>query len=423
MPAMDVARKTSKLKKTVWRTLLTIVGLCIIAAITLGLARLKSANPSIDRRTIITGIAKRGSMLREVRGAGTLVPKEVVWVTASTAGRIKSIFVEPGTAIKADTVLLELQNPDLELAVLKAKGEMESAQAALRAEQANHRTSTLARQTNIAKIESDLQIATTKTGWDERLAKKGYISLQDVKNGESALDCLKRQLEVEKTCLEETRRTESDTLAVKQADVEQMRRLYEFSLKQVDFLKVRAGVNGVLENLSVDVVGIGKQIGAGTVLAKVSDPKMLKAVLRISETQARDVQLGLPATIEMLNAEAKGKVIRIDPAVVSGNVAVDVALDGTLPRGARPDLSVTGSIELEYLQDVIYVERPVFASGTEVTKIFKFVENGAAAIRVPVQFGRSSAMTIEVVKGLAPKDEIILSDMSRWDEAERVEMK
>ena len=419
---MDIPRKTNKLKRNLWRTLIVLVLLGGIAGVTVYLSRLKPADPSVDPRTIVIGKVQRGEMLREVRGVGTLVPEDIYWVTSEVAGQVRRMLVEPGAEVKADTALLELSNPDLELEVLNAESQLKSSESQLTVMKGDSENAILSLEATIKDLEADYELAQQETETTLNLFIREMKTKKELRNALYYQKTKERKLEFERSRLEKRRESEKLKVESQESLHGKTKALYDFKKGQLLSLTVRAGVDGVLEEFS-ESVGIGKKIGSGGVLAKVSDPTRLEASLKIPESQARDVLVGMPTLLEVLNQEIPGRVNRIDPAVREGSVEVDIALEGDLPQGARPDLSVTGVIEIERLEDVIYVDRPVSISADSAGNLFKIVDEGTAAIRIPISFGRLSAFTVELVEGLSPGDEVIISDMSQWDEVDRLRLK
>lgn len=416
---MDIARPVDVGRRRLRRAVYAAGVLGAVALITLGLSRLKPAAPSVERATVWIDTVKRGPMLREVRGPGTLIPEEIRWIPATTTGRVDRILLRPGTVVEPRTVILELSNPsleqDLEAATLRVRAS-EAALASLRVQLANE---SLAQEATTAAIEADYQKAALQAKVNQQLAEKALVSAIVVQ--QSALDAqqLAARLAIARKQLASQTDSTQSRLAVQQSEVDQSRAIMQLRRQQVDELHVRAGVAGVLQLVPVDV---GQQVAPGSNLARVADPARLKAELRIVETQAKDVVVGQRASIDTRNGLVPGTVTRIDPAVQNGTVTVDVALEGDLPRGARPDLSVDGTIELERLADVLFVGRPAFGQEQSAVGLFKLQPNGDAT-RVQVALGRSSVNTVEVVSGLTAGDEVVLSDMSTWDAFDRVRLK
>ncbi len=420
---MDVKRKNVKRNRWLRRGLYTTVTLIVLALVTLGLSRLEPAAPSVDRRTLWIDAVKRGSMLRQVRGVGKLVSEDVLVVPAAVGGRVTQILVEPGTVVDANTVILRLSNPELELEWLNAKSLLNSATARLDAQKTQLQDQLLGMEANIAQMEANLREYRLRAQVDKKQYEEDLISELQYQLSQARVEEQEKLLEINKKRLAMFRDSTSPAqLAEFEASLRQAESLFNLRKSQIDSLSVRAGTAGVLASVR-DKIELGQSVLAGTILARITNPKRLKAQLRIPEVQARDVSIGLSAEIDTYNGKVSGAVSRIDPTVMEGNVTVDVTLDGELPEGARPDLSVVGTIEIERLNDIIYVGRPVFASSESTVELFKLVEEGKYAVRSRVQLGRSSVSTIEVIEGLMPGDEIILSDMSQWDEHDKIRLK
>jgi HlyD family secretion protein len=405
------------------RGLIATTGLIVVAAVTVGVSRLKPAAPGVDRRTLWLDKVKRGPMLREVRGVGTLVSEDILWVPATVPGRVVRILVEPGAAVEPNTVLLELHNPELELERFNAKTEWESAQAQQTVKKAQYEAELLQKKAGIAQYQANYDAAKLERDVAEQEFKNDLISSQQITLARARVDQAKTLLEINQQCLQ---MYESQTMPAQigetEAAVEKAQSYYELKNQQVESLHVRAGTAGILAQIP-NKIEPGQSVSAGTIVAKVTNPKKLKAQLKVPEAQARDVTIGLPAEVDTHHGTVSGKVSRIDPTVMDGNVTVDVSLAGELPLGARPDLSVVGTITIEKLDDVLNVGRPVFASSEGPSELFKVVEGGRYAVRSRVQFGRTSVSTIEVVEGLDIGEEIILSDMSQWDGCDRIRLK
>ena len=417
---MDIARPEQKKRRRTRRLIYTGIGLLAVVTITAALARLKPAAPTVDRSTIWTDTVKRGPMLREVRGLGTLVPETVWVIPAATDGRVEKRYLLPGTPARATTVILDLSNPQLQQEALDAEYQLKGAQAAYEQTQAQLQNQLMDKRTQAASISSQYRTAEMQKEAFENLGKLGLKSDLDVRTAEVQAEELAKQNDLAKQEVETFASSITAQLAVQQATIDQKRALYELKKSQVDQLHVRAGVDGILQELDVDV---GQRVTQGTALAKVSQPTQLKAALQIAETQAKDLQIGQQASIDTHNGVIAGHVIRIDPHVANGTRTVDVKLDGPLPQGAVPDLSVEGTIEIERLADVLYVGRPVHGDPHSTVGLFKVVNGGSQAVRVPVEIGSESVNTIEIRKGLHVGDTIILSDMSASDNYDRVELK
>jgi HlyD family secretion protein len=358
-------------------------------------------------------------MLRQVRGAGTLVPEIIRWIPATTEGRVERIHVLPGTSVDRETVLLELSNPELELAALDAASELRAAEAALANLRVQLQTQHLSHEASAASVEAEYHQAELEAKANERLALDGLIADITLELSRVRVRELGTRTDIEHRRLAIDEDAARAQLDVSQAAVDRARALSVLRLSQVDALRVRAGSAGILQQLRVEA---GQRVDPGTNLARVSEPGSLKAEVRVSETQAPEVQIGQPAAIDTRNGIIEGRVSRIDPASENGTVTVDVALEGELPRGARPDLSVDGTIELERLDDVLHVGRPVFGEEQSTISLFKLERGGREAVRVQVKLGRGSVSTMEIAEGLHEGDQVILSDMSQWDGFDRVRL-
>jgi HlyD family secretion protein len=416
---MDIPRESAKRQRRIRRIIYSIVGLLAIASVTLGLSRLKPAAPSVDKATVWIDTVKRGPMLLEVRGLGTLVPEEILWIPATTDGRVVRRLVLPGVPMKADSVILELKNPELEQATLDAEWQLKAAEADYNSLKAQLDSKFLDQRAAAATVQADYRQAALNAEKDEELAKSGLGAELNSKLSKAKADELTTRNQIEQDRLSVSAASAKAQLEAQKAKVEQLRALYELKRAQLDRLQVRAGAEGVLQELLVEV---GQQVTVGTILAKVAQPTRLKAELKIPETQAKDVQIGLLASIDTRNGIISGHVMRVDPAVQNGTVTVDVKLEGALPKGARPDLSVEGTIEIDNLKDVIYVGRPAFGQPNSTVGIFKLDEEGNGAARVQVKLGRSSVNTVEILDGLKPGDRVVLSDMSTWDAFNRIRL-
>jgi multidrug efflux pump subunit AcrA (membrane-fusion protein) len=417
---VDIARPEVKRQKQIRRYIYLGSGLLIIVVITGALSRLKPAAPSVDRAVIWTDTVKRGPMLREVRGLGTLVPETIRLIPANTDGRVEQRYLLPGTAVKANTVILDLSNPELQQAALDAEYQLKGAEAEFNNTKAQLQNQLMDQRSKSAAIRSAYHTALLQKETNEKLAENGLVSELIVKTSQVQAEELGKQNELSEKQVETFANSIEAQLAVQQSKVDQQRALYELKRSQLDQLHVRPGIDGVLQELNVEV---GQKVTTGTVLARVEQPTHLKAQLKIAETQAKDVQIGQKATIDTHNGVIPGKVTRIDPAVVNGTVTVDTSLEGPLPDGARADLSVEGTVEIERLADVLYVGRPVHGEANSTVGLFKVIDDGKEAVRVQVALGRSSVNTVEIVKGLDIGDTVILSDMSAWDNNDRIELK
>ena len=390
-----------------------------IALATVGLARLKPAAPQVEKGTLWIDTVRRGDFVREVRGNGTLVPIDIRWISAASEGRIERLLLQPGAAVEPDSVILELTNPELEVSARDAEFQERAAEADLAALRVRLESTKLDQKAQAASVDADYQQARLEAEANEQLAKEGLVSALQLKISRVRAEELKTRTDLETQRLTGGEASIQAQLAAQQARVDQLRELHRLRAGEVEALKVRAGLAGVLQQLPVEV---GQRVTPGTTLARVARPEPLKAELKIAETQARDVLLGQPAKIDTRNGVVEGKVLRIDPAVQNGTVTVDVQLVGTLPKGARPDLSVDGTIELEHLSDVLFVGRPAFGQPESTVTLFRVGGDGDDAARVQVKLGRGSVHLIEVQSGLAEGDRVILSDMSTWDAFDRVRL-
>jgi len=415
---MDIPREDAKRKRRIRRIIFSAGCLLAIASVTYGLSRLKPAAPSVDKATVWIEPVKRGPMLLEVRGLGTLVPDEVLWIPATSDGRVVRRML-PGIHLKADTIIMELKNPELEQAALDAEWQLKAAEADYNSLKAQLDSKMLDEKAAAATVQADYTNAVLNAEKDEALAKAGLAAELNAKLSRAKADELTTRNKIEQDRLAVSAASVQAQLEASKAKVEQLRALYELKQSELDRLKVRAGVEGVLQEVPVEV---GQQVTAGTILAKVAQPNKLKAELKIPETQAKDVLIGQVAAVDTRNGIVDGHVERIDPAVINGTVTVDVKLEGELPKGARPDLSVEGTIEIENLKDVIYVGRPAFGQPNSTVGIFKLDEEGNGASRVQVKLGRSSVNTVEILEGLKPGDRVVLSDMSTWDAFNRIRL-
>ncbi|MBA2433646.1 MAG: efflux RND transporter periplasmic adaptor subunit [Chthoniobacterales bacterium] len=413
VPRPDVARKKKKKR-------LIIGGASLLALIlvTVAISRLKPAAVSVDRAAVWVDTVKRGPMLRQVRGLGTLVPEDIRWIATSKEGRVEKIVVRPGATVQPDTIILELSSPDLQQLALDAESAATTAEAELTTLRATLQRELLSQESTTAQVHSEYLQAKMEAETNESLKKNGLIADLAYKTSIIKRDELQNRDEIENKRLVFARDSIDPQLAAKQATVNQLIAAAKLKARDVEALHVKAGMEGVLQQLPVEV---GQRVTPGTNLARVADPKKLKAQIKIAETQAKDIQINQPASIDTRNGIVSGHVIRVDPAVEQGTVTVDVALDGALPKGARPDLSVDGTIELERLDNVLYVGRPAFAQDGATVGVFKLTSSGEA-IRTPVHFGRSSVNTIEILSGLNAGDQVILSDTSAYDSHDRIRL-
>jgi HlyD family secretion protein len=418
-PCMDVPRTDFARLRRRRRIFLAVAGVVLVTIVTLGLSRLKPAPPSVERATVWIDTVKRGPMIRQVRGLGTLVPTDIRWIPAANEGRVERLLIQPGTKVRADDIILELSNLQLQQAALDAEWQLKAAEADYRNVAVQLQNQLLSQKAEAAKVQSEFHEAKLKADTDEELAKLGVISQLALKVSVGKAQELASRSDIEQQRLAKGTDSLQSQLAAQNAKVEQVRALYQLKRQQLDSLRVRAGADGVLQELPLKV---GQWVTPGTTLAKVVQPQRLKAELKVPETQAKDVLLGLPATVDTHNGVIEGHVIRIDPAVQAGTVTVDVALDGALPQGARPDLSVDGTIDLERLANVLYVGRPAFGQENSTVGMFRLEADSSTGARTQVKLGRSSVNSIEILQGLKEGDQVILSDMSRWDTFDRIRL-
>ncbi|HEX8695198.1 MAG TPA: HlyD family efflux transporter periplasmic adaptor subunit [Longimicrobium sp.] len=394
--------------------------LAVLALVTLALSRMEPAAPTVDGATVWRDTVRRGEMVRQVRGPGTLVAEDIRWISAVTQGRVESKLVQPGTMVRAGTVLVTLSNPDVERAALEAQRQLTAARGDLTTLRTNLQNQLLSQEATVAQIQAQYNEAERQARSAEGLARQNMVSASELARARDNASDLRTRLDVERKRIDFLRQSMRQQIAAQESQVAMLNRLAEFNRSQIASMQVRSVNDGVLQELPVE---LGQWVNSGATLAKVVQPTRLKAVLRIPETQAKDVVVGQRASIDTRNGVIPGRVTRIDPAAQNGTVAVDVALEGALPRGARPDLSVDGTVDIERLHDVLYVGRPAYGQAESSVGLFKILPGGREAVRVTVQLGRSSASTIQVVQGLQPGDVVILSDMSQHENAERVRLR
>ncbi|MBW3553944.1 MAG: HlyD family efflux transporter periplasmic adaptor subunit [Gemmatimonadetes bacterium] len=416
---MDVPR-ASKGKRKRW--ILMAVGALLLIVTTVALARLKPAAPAVDRDIIFTGTVQHGTMIRQVRGPGTLVPEHVRFISAVTAGRVDRRLVEPGEHVSAGTVLMELSNPDVQLEALEAERQLAAAEANLVELQTNLQAQRLNQAGVVASTISQFQQAQRTLASMEELAEKNLVAGNELEQARDQVKELRERLAIERQRLELMERNVQRQASVQETQIERWRRIVVFNQDRMQSMHVTAGTDGVLQEINFEP---GQWVQAGQQLAKVVQPGRLKAVLRIPEVQARDVAIGQPAAIDIRTGDPiPGHVVRIDPAAQGGSVTVDVQLDvEELPRGARPDLSVDGTIEVARLNDVLHMPRPHIGQANSSVGLYKLVGNGDEAVRVTVQFGQTSVNEVEIRSGLEVGDEVILSDMQNYDEYDRVRIR
>src|SRR6202140_2913233 len=419
---MDIARPEFKVQKRKRQIAVSAVVIVVIAAATMAVYRLRPAAPTVERGTVWTDTVKRGSMLRQVRGIGSLVPSQeaVLQIPAETEATVVRILKLPGgLPLKANTILLEMSNPQVEQAAVDAELQLKAAEAEYQSQRMKLESDLMNQKAGAATVKADYTQADLQAQTDKALYDLGVISGLAYKASKGKSDELTTRNSLEDQRLISTQKAIESQLAELQVKVDQMRVLANLKKKQLDALKVRAGIDGVLVDLPLHV---GQHVTPGTMLAKVVQPNHLMAELKVAETQARDVQIGEPASVDTHNGVISGEVMRVDPAVQNGTVTVDVKLTGELPKGARPDLSVDGTVDLERLDNVLYVGRPAFGQENSTISLFKLGPDGHEAVRIPVKVGRASVNSIQIVDGLHEGDTVVLSDMSRWDNTDRIRL-
>ncbi len=415
---MDVARPDLTRQKRTRRAIYGGIAILAVAGMTLGVSRLKPAAPGVDRGTVLLDTVKRGQMVVDVRGQGTLVPEDIRWIPATTQGRVERIRLRPGVEVTASSVILDLSNPQLEQELRDAELKLNGAEASLANLRVQSQNDALAQEAATATIEAEYKKAALQVEANELLSTKGLVPEMTLKQSKLEADQLSARYAIARKQLASYAESTRARLDVQQSEVEQARAAVRLKRQQVDDLHVRAGFSGVLQLVSVEV---GQQVAPGANLARVADPSRLKAELKIPETQAKDIQPGQTAAIDTRVGVVPGTVVRIDPSVQNGTVTVDVTMTGPLPKGARPDLSVDGTIELQRLRDVLYVGRPAFGQEQSAAGLFKVHPDGTAT-RVPVALGATSVNAVEIRSGLNLGDQVILSDMSNWDAFDRIRL-
>jgi len=419
---MDIARPNAAKDKRKKRIIYGVITAVVLVGITIGLSRLKPAAPTVPKDIVWMDVVKRGPMVRQVRGLGTLVPEEIRWIAARTQGRVDKIILRPGAVVEPGSLILELTNPDVVSNAANAESALRAAEAQLANIRVQLESQLLAAEAAAARAKSDYETTKLQAEVRQELFRDGLVSELELKLTQATAAQAANSNQIEQKRYVFAQESIKPQLAVQEAEVERLRSLAKLRHEELDALQVRSSMAGVLSALPVEV---GAQVQPGNNLARVADPTKLKAEVRIAETQAKDIAIGQVAQIDTRNGIVEGRVSRIDPAVQNGTVLVDVSIVNELPRGARPDLSVDGTIELERLNDVVYVGRPAFGQEKSTVGIFK--ANGdktsaTEATRVQVKLGRSSVNTIEILNGLQPGDWVILSDMSQYDSNDRVRL-
>ncbi len=416
---MDIPRPSQARRRRIQRLSIGVATVIALASITAGLSRLRPAPPAVERATMWIDTVKRGEMLRQVRGVGTLVPEEIRWIPAISEGRVERIVLQAGTLVRSDSVILELSNPELVQVVQDADSQAKVANAQLTELRVRLASQQLDQRAVLARVESQHNQARLKADASEQLARQGLVPAIDLKIAQDNEREAAEQLRIERERKASIKETVDAQLAAKALECDQRVAFARLKRSQLDALRVRAGLTGVLQLVPVEV---GQRVLPGTNLARIAEPSRLKAVVKVPETLARDVQLGQKALVDTRNGEVAGHVARVDPAAREGTVTVDIALDAVLPEGARPDLTVDGTIELERLANAVYVGRPAQGQPETQVGLFRLEPGGKDAVRVRVRLGRASVSSIEVVEGLAPGDQVILSDTSSWNTFDRIRL-
>ncbi len=391
-----------------------------VALVTLALTRLGPAVPTVESAAVLVDTVKQGDVVREVRGPGTLVPEHIRWITAQASARVERVNTQSGSAVGAGELLLELSNPDLQIQTMQAEQQVQQAQIDLINLRTNLRSAILTQEGTLATTRTQYVSSMQEARAADSLVRMGLVPAFEATNRKASADEFTTRVRVEQERLTLMKQAIDSQIAVQASRVVQLRAIADNQQARLRSLQVRAPDAGVLQELTLQ---LGQWVPEGTTLAKVVQPGQLKAVLRIPESQAKDVQLGQRATVDTRNGIVSGKVMRKDPSAQSGSVTIDVALEGELPAGAVPDLSVDGTIVIDRMANVLYSGRPASSAGSGTTSVFRLEDDGSTAVRVPVTLGRSSVNTIEILRGLNVGDRIILSDMSSYANADRVRIK
>lgn len=414
---MDIPRPPSQRRR--WAAIAIALGAVAVTGLTLAFQRLRAADPVVERASVLIERVERGPMLRAIQAPGTLVPEDIRWISAMTAGRVEHILQMPGAKVQPDTIIVELVNPDVELSALQADCDVAAAGAELANLSAELESLRLQQEATVAGASSELAEANRRSTADGDLARRGFLSALEMEKSRDQADTLGVKLGIEQKRLTVQRRAATAQLNAKQAQLDRLKAIADFRHRELASLHLRAGVAGVLQEMSLQV---GQSVTAGAPLAKVADSSRLKAELRVPETQAREVRVGQEVKIDTHNGVVQGRVSRVEPAVKAGTVKVEVTAEGAWPEGARPDLAVDSTIDLEHIADTVFVARPTVAEANATVRLWKLVDD-ETAVRVPVQFDRMSARTIEIRSGLVPGDRVIISDMSQWEAFSRVQLR
>ncbi|MBK9654466.1 MAG: HlyD family efflux transporter periplasmic adaptor subunit [Rhodanobacteraceae bacterium] len=417
---MDIARPDLIQIRQRRRILIGVIAAVLVSVAAYGVSRLEPAAPQVDRQSVWIDTVKRGDLLREVRGPGQLVPKEIRWISADAASRVERVLVRPGAVVEADTLILELRNPEIDDQMLAARAAYEAAKADLQARKIQLQSQILDQKANLASVQADFEGAKLQAEAEAELNRRGIVSSLQYRQSQLRADQLGVRLDIERQRIDMLGNNLDAQMSAERARLDQLQSTYELRQRQAEALHVRAGMSGIVQIIAVEE---GQQVIPGANLARVARPDVLRAELRVPETQAKDVKLDQFVRVDTRNGIVPGRVVRIDPAVLNGTVQVDVDLEGALPPGARPDLSVDGTIEIEKLSNVMFVGRPAFGQAETITTLFRLEPDGDAARRVPVQLGRASVSLIEVARGLEPGDRVILSDTTSYDQHDRLRLR
>jgi HlyD family secretion protein len=417
---MDIAIPQDARAKMFRRILLAIIALLLVAGISYALTRLRPAAPSVDGASLFADTVKRGDMLRAVHGVGTLVPEDIQWIPALNTARVSKIILHPGAIVKPDSIILELSNPELERDTLDAEYQLKAAEAQFESVKAQMGSDILNQKAAAAAVRSEYEQAKIQHAVDEKMLAQQIGAEVTAKLSKVKEDQLAIRAQLEEARAKNAEETAEAKIAAEKSHVDQQRALYNLRRSQLGALHVRSGINGVLQLVPVEV---GQSVAPGSNLARVADPKKLKAEIKIAETQANELSAGMKSTVDTRNGIVNGHVSRIDPSVQNGTVTVDISFDGSLPSGTRPDLTVDGTIEIENLKNILYVGRPAFGQPESMVSLFKLNADGSEATRVPVGLGRFSVSSVEIRQGLREGDRVILSDTSQWSNYERIRLK
>jgi HlyD family secretion protein len=417
---MDIAIPQNGHAKTIRRIVIAAIVLLLVATVAYALSRLRPAAPSVEGASLFSDTVKRGDMLRAVHGVGTLVPEDIQWIPALNTARVSKIVLHPGATVKTDSIILELTNPELERDTLDAEYQLKAAEAQYQSVRAQMGSDILNQRAAAAAVRSEYEQAKIQHAVDEKLVTEHIGAEVTAQLSKVKEDQLGIRAQIEDGRAKNAEDTAEAKIAAEKSHVDQQRALYNLRRSQLDALHVRAGINGVLQLVPVEV---GQSVAPGTNLARVADPKKLKAEIKISETQANELSLGMKSTIDTRNGIANGRVSRIDPSVQNGTVTVDISIEDPLPNGARPDLSVDGTIEIENMKNILFVGRPAFGQPESTVGLFKLTGDGSEATRTSVKLGRFSVSSVEVRQGLREGDRVILSDTSTWSNYDRIRLK